>query len=400
MEVPRLLDAERVDCLIKLCRDMVLRPSLSGEEWEVADLMQNVMTNLGYDDVYVDRYGDVVGRIVFGKPGPTLLFEGHMDHVSPGDLSKWTVDPYGAMIADGKIFGRGTTDMKGNLSAMIVAASHVKADLSNELCGELVVAGSVHEECFEGVASQEIASFCKPDYVVIGEPSSLDLKRGQRGRAEITVETYGKSAHSASPHKGINAVRKMINLINGVSDAYEPPHHAVLGDGILEITDIISFPYPGASVVPNRCRVTFDRRLLLGETPPGVLGVFDKVMDIIKTQDVDFHAHADIAEGEAKCYTGETIRAKRFAPAWLLGEDSEYVKRVLQALEDMDISSKLSCYSFCTNGSYYAGTAEIPTVGFGGSDEELAHIADEYIEISQLVSACKGYYAIAREVLG
>ena len=77
--------------------------------------------------------------------------------MSPGDLSKWTVDPYGATVADGKIFGRGTTDMKGNLAAMIVAASYIKADFSNELCGELVVAGSVHEECFEGVASQEIA---------------------------------------------------------------------------------------------------------------------------------------------------------------------------------------------------------------------------------------------------
>lgn len=395
-----MLDVERLDCLIGLCRDMVVRPSLSGEEWDVADLIQKVMTNLGYDDVYVDRYGDVVGRIVFGKPGPTLLFEGHMDHVSPGDLSKWTVDPYGATVADGKIFGRGTTDMKGNLAAMIVAASYIKADFSNELCGELVVAGSVHEECFEGVASQEIALSCTPDYVVIGEPSSLDLKRGQRGRAEISVETYGKSAHSASPHKGINAVRKMINLINGISDAYVPPHHEVLGDGILEITDIISFPYPGASVVPNRCSVTFDRRLLLGETPSDVLGVFDKVIDIMKAKDVDFHAHAVIAEGEAKCYTGETIRAKRFAPAWLLSEDSNYVKRVLQALEEMGISSNLSCYSFCTNGSYYAGTAGIPTVGFGGSDEEFAHIADEYIEISQLVSACKGYYAIAKEVLG
>ncbi len=399
LEVLGLLNNERRNYLVDLCQNMVKRPSLSGEEGEVAALIQEVMANLGYDDIYVDRYGNVIGTIVFGQPGPTLLFEGHMDHVSPGDYSKWTVDPYGGIVSEGKIFGRGTTDMKGNLSAMIVAASYVKADLADELCGELMVAGSVHEECFEGVASQEIGLISRPDYVVIGEPSSLDVKKGQRGRAEVVVETYGKSAHSASPHKGTNAVRKMVRLLNDLDEVYVPPNHVVLGKGILELTDIISFPYPSASVVPDRCRVTFDRRLLVGETPSSVLCVFEKVIEDMSGKDGDFVPRADIAEGEGTCYTGETFRAKRFAPAWLLDEDSEYLKRALAALRKAGFSPRLSCYSFCTNGSYYAGKAGIPTIGFGGSDEELAHICDEYIEIAQLVYACQGYYAIAQGVL-
>lgn len=394
-----MLNEERSDYLIKLCQDMVRCPSLSGEEGLLAELIQETMRTLNYDQVCVDRYGNVLGKIMLNEPGPTLLFEGHMDHVSPGDLSKWTVDPYGGTIADGKIFGRGATDMKGNLAAMILSASYVKEDMGDDLRGQIVVAGSVHEECFEGVASQEIDRICQPDYVVIGEPSSLDIKIGQRGRAEIVVETHGKSAHSAWPHKGINAVEKMVKFLNRLCEVYEPSDHQVLGKGILEITDIISHPYPGASVVPDTCRVTFDRRLLVGETPSQVLKIFEEVIEDLKKEDPSFLAQVYIAQGEGKCYTGQIIQAERFAPAWLLDEDSEYVNAALTGMRKGGLSPKLSCYAFCANGSYYAGISGIPTIGFGGSSEELAHVVDEYIEIEQLLSACKGYYAIAKEML-
>ena len=95
------------------------------------------------------------------------------------------------------------------------------------------------------MASQEIGERYNPDYVVIGEASSLDIKRGQRGRAEVVVETYGRSAHSSNPEKGINAVKQMIKLLSRLGQRYTPPTHPILGSGILELTDIISYPYPG-----------------------------------------------------------------------------------------------------------------------------------------------------------
>ena len=105
------------------------------------------------------------------------------------------------------------------------------------------------------------------------------------------------------------------------------------------------------------------------------------------------------SEGTEKCYTGNSISAERYFPAWILEEDDQVVQTALKALCGVNIKPSVSHYSFCTNGSYYAGEAGIKTIGFGPSAENLAHTADEYIEIGQLLSACRGYYSIAEKLL-
>lgn len=395
-----MLSRQREEILVDLCTAMVRTPSLSGCEEAVAGVIKGAMENLGFDDVAVDRYGNVVGRIVLGKGGKKILLEGHMDHVDVSDPARWTHDPYGGDLVDGKIYGRGSTDMKGNLAAMIVAASVVKEDLAGSLDGEILVGGSVHEECFEGVASEEIAKKHRPDYVVIGEPSGLTLKRGQRGRAEVIVETFGKNAHSSNPSVGINAIKKMMKALLAIEDGFIPRKHPVLGDGILEVTDIISSPYPGASVVPDRCIATFDRRLLEGETKEEVLEQVRDFLAPLLSEDPQMKFSVSLALGEDKCYTGETIAAERFAPGWIFPEDQPFVQASLEGLKSVGQTPVISHYYFCTNGSYYAGKAGIPTIGFGGSLETLAHVDDEYIEVDQLVKACEGYYGIIRSSLG
>lgn len=393
-----MLNQERKEKLVAFCQEMIRRPSLSGQEKEVAELVQETMRSLHFDTVQVDRFGNVVGKIILGQGGRKILFEGHMDHVDVSDPSKWNYDPFGADIVDGKIYGRATSDMKGNLSAMIQAAAFMKEDLKDDLNGEIIIAGSVHEECFEGVASELIGEEYQPDLVVIGEASNLTLKRGQRGRAELVLETLGKTAHSSNPSVGLNAVKKMMKALLAVEEQFVPASNEVLGEGILEVTDIISSPYPGASVVPDLCRVTFDRRLLVGETEEIVLEQVQKILDGVTAADNDIKTNLYLAVGEDKCYTGEQIRATRFAPGWLFPEDHEFVQAALKGLRTVGQEAALSHYYFCTNGSYYAGKAGIPTIGYGGSLETLAHVDDEYIEIEQLVKACEGYYGILRSV--
>ena len=387
------------DPLVELCRGMIRIPSLSGREEAVADYVERAMKKLGYDAVERDRYGNVSGRITLGKGGKRILLEGHMDHVDVADPSKWNRDPFGAEVVDGRIYGRGATDMKGNLSAAIMAASLIKGE-SQGLNGEIIVAGSVFEEYFEGVAAEELGKRWAPDCVVIGEPSSLTLKRGQRGRGEIVLEALGQPAHSSNPEVGLNAVKALLPLLSRVEEEFAPETHPVLGKGILELTDIISTPYPGASVVPERCRVTYDRRLLVGETEEGVLAPLKEMIARERSLNPRLEAAVYFAEGEETCYTGERIGAKRFAPGWLFPEDHWFVAAALQGVERAGITPEVSHYAFCTNGSYYAGKAAIPTVGFGGSLESLAHVIDEYIEIDQLVKACRGYEGIIRSVLG
>lgn len=384
--------------LVDLCRGAIQLPSPSGQEKEMADYVEAAMKRFGFDSTERDRYGNVSGCMIFGNGGKKLLFEGHMDHVGVTDRSRWTHDPFAAEVAEGRIYGRGTSDMKGNLMAALMAAKLLK-EAPLGLNGELIVCGGVHEECFEGVASEELGRRWMPDCVIIGEASSLNLKRGQRGRAEVVLETKGKSAHSSNPDMGLNAIKTMTNLLSAIERNFRPGEQEVLGRGILEPTDIISTPYPGASVVPERCRVTFDRRLLVGETEIGVLKQIQDIIDAESKRNPKIQARVSIAVGSEKCYTGVTIEAQRYAPAWLFPEDNWFIRTAWDGLLSAGLKPEMSHFAFCTNGSYYAGKAGIPTVGFGGSSESLAHVIDEYIEIDQLYKACEGYQGIVRAVL-
>ena len=289
--------------------------------------------------------------------------------------------------------------MKGSLAAMIIAAKYFSKDKNKEFPGEIYISGVVHEECFEGVASRSISEMVKPDYVVIGEASNLNLKIGQRGRAEIVVETFGVPAHSANPEKGVNAVYSMAKIINKLQElSYEEDEF--LGKGIMELTDIKSTPYPGASVVPSYCRATYDRRLLVGETKESVLKPVISLIEELKCDNPKIDYKVSYAEGKEKCHTGAEIEGERFFPAWCYDEGEDFVKKTYENLKKIGLDPQITNYSFCTNGSHYAGEAGIKTIGFGPSKENIAHTIDEYIEIKQLEGACIGYYEIMDTLLG
>ena len=252
------------ELLVSLCQEAIRIPSMSGHEKEVAGLLKKTMIDYGFDEVNIDKYGSVLGIIHGSRPGKTVLMDGHIDTVDVIDRDQWSHDPFAAEIEDGRIYGRGTSDMKGSVCAMITAAAQYAEDTGKDFAGNICVSCTVHEECFEGVSSREISRQAKPDFVIIGEATTTTVKIGQRGRAEVVVETEGKSCHSSNPEKGVNAVYHMMAVIEAIR-GIKVNEHPILGKGILELTDIISSPYPGASVVPYICRATFDRRTLVGE---------------------------------------------------------------------------------------------------------------------------------------
>ena len=176
------------------------------------------------------------------------------------------------------------------------------------------------------------------------------------------------------------------------------PQHDILGKGILELTDIKSSPYPGASVVPDYCRATYDRRLLVGETHDEVLKPIQQIISKMKEADADFKVSVSLAKAEEKCYTGNIIEGERFFPGWLVSKQDDFIQQILKELREIGIQSELTEYSFCTNGSHYAGERGIKTIGFGPSKENLAHIVDEYIEINQMQIACEGYKKILESI--
>lgn len=393
-----MLNKERENTVVALCQELVRQQSYSGEEQGVAGVLEHNMKHMGFDSVTMDRYGNVIGCIKGNRPGKKLLFDGHIDTVPVSDPAEWQYPPFAAEIHDGKIYGRGTSDMKGAVAAMTCAAANFAKDTGRDFAGEIYVAGVVHEECFEGVAAREISSAVHPDYVVIGEASQLDLKIGQRGRAEIVLETFGKPCHSANPEKGINAVYKMAQVIEAIR-TLEPTRHPVLGNGILELTDIKSAPYPGATVVPEYCRTTYDRRLLVGETKESVLAPINALLEKLMADDPQLKVKASYAVGHEKCHTGNEIEGERFFPGWLYDENEAFVQDVYTQLKDMGYTPSIMQYNFCTNGSHYAGEAGIKTLGLGPSQENLAHTLNEYVEIDQLAKVTDCYYGVMQALL-
>lgn len=393
-----MLSKERENAVIELCQALIQQKSYSGEEQGVVSVLKDYMRENGFDEVAVDDYGNLVGCIKGNRPGKKLLFDGHMDTVPVSDPAEWTYPPFAAEIHQGRIYGRGTSDMKGALSAMVCAAANFARDTEKQFAGEVYVAGVVHEECFEGVAARAISKSVNPDYVVIGEASQLNLKIGQRGRAEIVVETFGKPCHSANPEKGINAVYKMAKVIEAIR-TLAPTHHPVLGNGILELTDIKSAPYPGASVVPEYCRATYDRRLLVGETKETVLAPLKALLARMMEEDPELKVKVSYAVGQEKCHTGHEITGERFFPGWLYDEKETFVQDVASRLKEMGYMPSITQYNFCTNGSHYAGEAGIRTFGLGPSQENLAHTLNEYIEIDQLAKVTDCYYGVMQALL-
>lgn len=381
--------------LISFTQALIRARSYSGEERQAVSLIVQEMERLGFDRVWVDDTGSAVGLIQGARPGKTLLLDGHCDTVvaNPAD---WSVDPFAGVIAGDRLYGRGTADMKGSLAAMIHAAAGLDR---TALSGNVLVSATVLEEVMEGMALERVIQSVKPDFVIIGEATNFAVNRGGRGRAEIIFETIGKSAHSSSPQAGICAVHRMLELIPHIEGA-ELPADPVVGSAQMVLTDIKSEPYPGHSVVPNSCRVSYDRRLMPGETPQSVLAAFEGLpAEAHAEAHAEAQYHVSILAGEETSYTGQTLRGMKFFPAWKFAEDHILVESALNGLKRAGTETHLGSYNFCTNGSYSAGVAGIPTIGFGPGFETDAHTVDENIKISDLLTAANGFAAAAQAIL-
>lgn len=381
--------------LIAFLQDLVRIPSPSCEERQVAERVAAEMRAVGFDEVWMDRMGNVVGRLGRGK-GPRLLLDAHMDTVGVGDPKAWTRDPFGAEIEGGLLYGRGAADMKGALASMVYAARLI-ADSGLTLNGDLYCVGVVQEEPCEGCALRMMldeAGFC-PDWVVLGEPTSLQVSRGHRGRAELRVTVRGKAAHASSPQRGENAILHAARLIFALDLlAAGLPEDPFLGKGTLAVTHIENTA-GSRNAIPDSCTFYIDRRLTLGETEPKALA---ELQGIIAREGIA----ADVAftQYRSTSYTGhECCEMMRF-PAWVMPENHALVQAAARAVRQVvGERPTIGRWHFSTDGAYTMGVAGIPTVGIGPGDEAQAHTADEHIRLGDCVTAARIYAALVADLL-
>ena len=389
------LSPDDTQALSQLASELVRTPSLSGQENAIASKLMTAMHAAGFHAVWTDRVGNVIGRYGVGR-GPKLLYDGHMDTIAVGDHAAWAREPFGGIIEDGVLYGRGAVDMKAGLAAMIYGVK-LLADAGVALAGDLYVAFVVQQEPSEGTAISILIEEegIQPDYVVLGEPTNLEVRIGQRGRLELQVTTHVHAAHAAAPEQGVNAIYAAARVVFGVELlATQLLQDQTLGRGTITVTEI-SGSGDSCNAIPDRCMMTIDRRLTLGETEARAIA---EIQQIVRREDV--RADIETVTYEITSYNGYALRGRKYQPPWLMPEDHPLVRKSLRAIErSLGVRPRLGAWQFSTDGAYTMGTAGIPTIGFGPGEERYAHTPEEQVRLADVARAARAYAQLAIELL-
>ena len=380
--------------VLAFLQDLVRIDSTPGREERVVQRVIDEMRALGYDEASVDASGNAVGRI--GSGGRSLLVDCHIDTIPLHDAGRWTHPPLGAEVANGRLYGLGSSDMKASAAASVHGVARLKAK-GGALPGTVWVSCSIAEEMMEGAALADTVARCEPDIVVIGEPTDLRLAVGQRGRAKLEVKVTGLTSHAGHPEVGLNAVERMAEYIGAAARLQHPVDDA-LGPRILTCIDIHSEPYPSVSTVPGACVARFDCRFGRGETETSLLDLMDGLGSVWEGLERRPGLDCHVYRAEFDTYNGRSYSVPEYAAAWYTDPGSPLVLAGLAGLREAGIEPRISTYGFCTNGSLTAARG-IPTLGFGIAREQEAHTVDEWVSLESLNRGTRGYTELISHLL-
>ncbi len=372
----------------KFLRDMIAIPSESCDELEVVLRIKKEMEKVGFDKVEIDPMGNILGYIGHGKH--IIAMDAHIDTVGIGDKNLWEHNPYEGYEDDEVIYGRGGSDQEGGMAAMVYAGKIIK-DLNLEADYTLIVTGTVQEEDCDGLCWQYIINEdkIKPEFVVITEPTSINIYRGHRGRMEIKITTHGVSCHGSAPERGDNAILKMAPILNELRALNENLHYdPFLGKGTLTVSEIF-FSSPSRCAVADGCTISVDRRLTDGET-------WESAIQEIKNLPAVKAANADVEmyTYERPSYTGLVYPTECYFPTWVLQEDHAACQTLVKSYRDLfNCSPKVDKWTFSTNAVSIMGRYGIPCIGFGPGHEDQAHAPNELTWKDEIVK-CAAMYAL------
>ncbi|MCD4712475.1 MAG: YgeY family selenium metabolism-linked hydrolase [Clostridiales bacterium] len=380
---------EAMDCL----RTLIAIPSMSGEEEHVIKAIQKTMEKLEFDEIIIDGMGNILGRM--GNGQKVIAFDGHIDTVDVGIMDNWDFDPFKGKEDDTYIYGRGASDQTGGfVSVMFAAHAAKKLDIIRNWT--VWVVGSVQEEDCDGLCWQYILdeNVIKPDYVVITEPTSLGVYRGQRGRMEIRVDVKGKSAHGSAPERGDNAIYKMAKILNELETLNENlKDDDFLGRGTLAVSEIF-YTSPSRCAVADSCSISIDRRLTTGEDEPLAISQIN-ALESVKKADAFVHMY----RYQKPSYKGFEPAVPCYFPTWTI-ESSHFLVKAMETAHAKlhNETPHTDKWTFSTNGVSIMGMKGIPCVGYGPGDEVEAHAPNEKIRKTDLISAMETYVGFLAEL--
>jgi len=380
------------DRIIELAKQVIAIPSVSGEEKAVMEHTRKLLEDMG---IYVEVHGSEDRPIIYACLNPDaekqIIFNGHLDVVPIAKPDAWTKDPWNPSIEEGRLYGRGSSDMKSSCAVMIHLLEILKdMDLPISVGVHLVpdeergaAAGS--RIMVDKIVAGELR---RPDYVVIGEQSNLQVRVAERGMFGFQIKFYGRAAHTAASRvNGINAIAKaskgVLALEHHIDKFHEWIGHPMQSVNIIQAGTV-------SNQVPAECTITVDRRLIIGETADDVVAEVTADLDKVGEGDSDWKWELIAPKDE----NGQW----QYTPANFTSPESELGQAFMKAVKaGIDVEPELYVtWAGSTDGRLYR-QAGIQTVGFGPLGFG-AHGPDEFVFIDSLVKTAKVWLAVVHEL--
>ena len=369
--------------VIALLADLVRIPSICGEEGRIADFIAQWLRGEGLpvEMTYVKPgRPNVVSRLKGRDGGPRLMLNGHMDTVAPG--TGWEHDPFGAQIENGRMYGRGTVDMKSGLAAMLSAVAECKAEgLPKD--GEVLLTAVMDEE------SLDLGSYALVregltngmDLAMVSEATDLNVVNAHRGRAVFDVMVHGKAAHSMWPDHGVSAISNSAALINALPHLRSPTHPR-MGRSTVNVLKIEG-GQEEVMLVADRCRIVIDRCLVPGHNSETALHDLESLItELGLNADVRFIA-----------------RETPFCDPFEIADDQKAVRTVIGvASRVLGRMPKLDFHDGPCDSCILVNQGKIPTLEFGPSGGRL-HESDEFVDLESVETTTRFYKELIRELL-
>jgi acetylornithine deacetylase/succinyl-diaminopimelate desuccinylase family protein len=371
--------------LVGLATRLVQTPTENppGNEKAAAKFLKPLLSKMGFKiETVLSPQGrwNLVAEKRWGRGGRTLIFNGHLDVVPAGDPSQWKYPPFQGKLAKGRIYGRGASDMKGGIASFIHALSMIDRSKIHLHQGAVVLHLVSDEESHgrQGMGFLTRKGGIQGDAVLVGEPTDLQPVIAHKGALWLRIFTLGKSAHSARPHLGVNAIEKMAKLVDRLNSIPLDKEHPLLGKPTLSIGSIRGGTK--INIVPDRCEIEVDRRMLPGEKKEEVLKEMKETLDSLQLQDPLFQ------------YRMEEID---FAEPSQVDPGEEIVRMGVEAIQEV-VGEKplIRAFSGFMDSRFYINQYHIPALIFGPGGTNQIHTTDESVEVDALVHAAHIYALI------
>jgi len=380
---PGKTGAKRSPAMKELLKKLIQAESTPQKgELAAAEVISAELSRSGIDsriDTWEQTRANIIAQVKSGGHKDALLFACHLDVVGPGE-AKWEKPPFGASESDGKIYGRGSADMKGGIAAAVTAIRQI-VDSGTKLQGDIVFVAAAGEETDSCGAIRFINDrSLLPEFVgvVIPEPTDFAIVTAHRGMLWLEVTTKGKAAHGSTPQLGVNAITSMRSVLDELEDYNIPAEpHKLLGECSMSVNTITGGE--ALNVVPDKCSIGIDIRTLPEQGHQDIISDLEKIFAKLKSENPQFNADVSVVRQvqplETDC-------------------GCDFVKDFCSCLG----TDETKAVGFTTDGPHFASLGA-PVVIFGPGKPHLCHKPDEYIEISDMEKAVELYKNIILKLL-